>query len=146
MTTESSSESGGFWRTLPGVIAAFSGLIVAVGGLIAVLNTAGIISAWLPHPPTRIIQDNNNLPYFMTRPLVENDLVGKSSYDLELMRNEIFARHGYIFARSDLRTYFGQQAWYIPKFSKEQFDYGSLTAVQVRNVSLISEFEKKPKP
>ena len=35
-------EKGGFWRSLPGVITAVSGLIVAVGGLLTVLVTNDI--------------------------------------------------------------------------------------------------------
>ena len=42
------------------------------------------------------------------------DLHGKSAIELDLMRNEVYARHGYIFGRPDLQEYFGGQPWYRP--------------------------------
>lgn len=35
-------------------------------------------------------------PFASERLLTEDDLAGRSAYDLKIMRNEIFARHGYI--------------------------------------------------
>src|SRR5450759_1807606 len=35
--------------------------------------------------------------------------------ELEFMRNEIYARHGWIFDRPDLQNYFKSQPWYRPK-------------------------------
>jgi len=34
--------------------------------------------------------------------------------DLEIMRNEIFARHGYCFKKKHLRKQFENKDWYIP--------------------------------
>lgn len=41
----------------------------------------------------------------------EASLAGKSLRELRLLRNEIFARHGYIFQSEDLQQHFSQQAW-----------------------------------
>jgi hypothetical protein len=40
------------------------------------------------------------------------DLKGKTAEELDIMRNEIYARHGYIFRRKDLRDHFKKQEWY----------------------------------
>jgi len=46
----------------------------------------------------------------------------KSIADLKLMRNEVYARHGYIFKDAKLKNYFEAQKWYKPNpsFKPEQ--------------------------
>jgi hypothetical protein len=62
------------------------------------------------------------LPVQMIRLLTEADLEGKSDGELEIMRNEIYARRGRGFNRGDLRRYFGQFSWYRPIYGPEEFD------------------------
>ncbi|HMS40236.1 MAG TPA: YARHG domain-containing protein [Pyrinomonadaceae bacterium] len=75
-------------------------------------------------------------PEGSTRLLDENDLEGKSSWDLRIMRNEIFARHGRRFKKPELRNYFTSQSWYNP-----QFDEVSLTAIEKKNVEFLRSYE-----
>jgi hypothetical protein len=63
-----------------------------------------------------------------------------SANELRLMRNEIFANHGYIFKSDDLRKYFSQQLWYNPSF--ENVDH-LLTDIEKHNVNLILNEESK---
>ncbi len=37
-----------------------------------------------------------------------------------LAKNEIYARHGYIFKDADLNSYFLSQLWYLPEFDSEE--------------------------
>jgi hypothetical protein len=53
-------------------------------------------------------------PEGSTRLLTADDLAGKSPWELKVMRNEIYARHGYIFKNTELRDYFEKQSWYKP--------------------------------
>jgi len=46
------------------------------------------------------------------------ELLEKQSSELRIIRNEIFARHGYIFKSEDLAEYFGKKKWYKPQFDK----------------------------
>jgi hypothetical protein len=85
-------------------------------------------------------------PTFMTRRLTADDLVGKSAHDLELMRNEIYARHGRMFVRADLQRYFDSQPWYKAKYSPDSFPAELLTPVQKHNVAVISEAERNLQP
>ena len=41
---------------------------------------------------------------------------------IHLAKNEIYARHGYIFKNQDLNAYFLSQLWYLPEFDSETFD------------------------
>lgn len=83
------------------------------------------------------------LPFFMTRPLTEADLAGKSAWELDVMRNEIYARHGRRFARSDLQSYFEDQPWYRPAYAPDEFPASLLSAVQKRNVDVIQRYQQR---
>jgi hypothetical protein len=63
-----------------------------------------------------------------------------SSEELRIMRNEIFAAHGYIFNSTDMIAYFGIMKWYKP-VSKDIND--KLTAREKANINLILELEKE---
>ena len=68
--------------------------------------------------------------------------------ELELMRNEIYARHGWVFNRPDLRNYFESQPWYRPKGdladpqeSNRRVE-AELTPVERRNLQIIISRER----
>jgi len=65
-------------------------------------------------------------------------LWGKNKMELRLMRNEYYARYGYIFKSQDLREYFEGQKWYQPLY--ENVD-DKLTEKDKKNIMLILEFE-----
>lgn len=49
-----------------------------------------------------------------SRYLTDNELSSLTREQLELARNEIFARYGYIFTTQKFKTYFESKSWYIP--------------------------------
>ena len=69
--------------------------------------------------------------------LVETQLYGLSKSDLRIARNEIYARHGYIFESADLQNYFSSQSWYE---SDALYNY-ELTDIEQYNVTLIETME-----
>ncbi len=81
------------------------------------------------------------LPQSSERLLTAQDLQYLTAYDLYLARNEIFARHGYIFENQDLRDYFGGKAWYVPRYTADQFSWKWLSSVEMKNIALIQERE-----
>ena len=62
--------------------------------------------------------------------------------DLLLLRNYIFARHGYAFKKPAIQAFFDQQDWYIP-VSTNVMD--ELTPVEKQNIALIKRYEKNAK-
>ncbi|HEY5534970.1 MAG TPA: YARHG domain-containing protein [Ignavibacteria bacterium] len=77
-------------------------------------------------------------PEGSSRYLNYNDIYGKTKWQLRVMRNEIFARHGYIFQTSDLRNHFSNQSWYYP----QNYDVTNmLSAVEKYNVNFIKGYE-----
>jgi len=77
-----------------------------------------------------------------------DDLWSLSLLELELMRNEIYARHGWVFNRRDLRDYFSRQPWYSPKgelANREQVNrwaQSELTTIEKKNIQTIVSREK----
>lgn len=53
---------------------------------------------------------------------------------LRIMRNEIYARHGYVFSSADLKAYFSKQPWYKPLNNNGAV---KLTPIENLNVELI---------
>lgn len=82
------------------------------------------------------------LPASDTRLLTDADLCSLTSYELYLARNEIYARHGYIFSNADLASYFSGKAWYVPRYTASTFDESCLSYTEQRNVALILEYEQ----
>jgi hypothetical protein len=68
------------------------------------------------------------------------ELKDKSLEELRKIRNEIFARHGYIFNSKDLAKYFKTKDWYEPKH--EDVD-SLLTKTDKKNINLIVGIEKE---
>jgi hypothetical protein len=84
------------------------------------------------------VQDSpQHVPAFMVRLLTDHDLIGKTPDDLDLMRNEIFARLGRRFERADLQSYFESQTWYKPRFAPSDFDASLLSSIQRQNVTIL---------
>ena len=71
-----------------------------------------------------------------SRKLTEEDVKGKTSHELRIMRNEIYARHGYIFKDPILRDYFIQKSWYKPTTISVTFN-----DIEEYNVRFIQQYE-----
>lgn len=54
-------------------------------------------------------------PAVSTDWLEARELEQFDEYELSLMRNEVFARYGYIFKKEELREYFSDKTWYKPQ-------------------------------
>jgi len=87
-------------------------------------------------------------PWTSSRLVEEGDLAPLSLRDLEIMRNEIYARRGWLFARADLRGYFESQPWYRPRgpyWDRERVNRmveGELSGIERQNISRITGYER----
>jgi len=77
-------------------------------------------------------------PNASERLLTASDLVGMDSWDLIIIRNEIYARHGYIFKSQKLKDYFSKQSWYVPRYDNVE---SKLSVIEQKNVMFIKSFE-----
>ncbi len=78
-------------------------------------------------------------PQSSTKDLKEADVENLRPADLRIMRNEIYARHGYGFKLADMREHFEKQDWYMA-VSQDITD--NLTSREKKNETLIKRYEK----
>lgn len=71
--------------------------------------------------------------------LTEEQLKNLTKLDLEIIRNTIFARHGYSFKRTSLRYFFEAAYWYVPVSNNVDKD---LTRLEKENIALLTRMEK----
>lgn len=77
---------------------------------------------------------------FQTTALTDSMLRGLSLYDLRVIRNEVYARHGRRFETPWLHAYFKDEAWYNPR---PEFTIAELSEVEKNNVKLIQAAEAR---
>jgi hypothetical protein len=78
-------------------------------------------------------------PEASQRLLKASDVENMMKEDLEFMRNEIFARHGFCFKKKHLRQEFENEDWYVPDTVDIR---GRLTEIEKKNIDLIKRYEK----
>lgn len=78
------------------------------------------------------------------RILTDADVAGMELWEINYAKNEIYARHGYIFESRELQNYFGSKSWYVPLYAKKEFDkLGLLSSVENKNAAFLSKKEKE---
>ncbi len=71
--------------------------------------------------------------------LTEKDLKNLRKLDMEIIKNSVFARHGYSFKKATYRNFFEQTDWYIPVSNNVDND---LSPMEKENVALLNRFIK----
>lgn len=71
--------------------------------------------------------------------LTEKDLKNLRKLDLQIIRNTVFARHGYSFKKETYRSFFENADWYVPVSNNVDAE---LTPLEKENVALLARFEK----
>ena len=110
-----------------------------------------LTGTWTPHDPHLANVDFDlrarnfkydprlgSYPQASIRLLKTKDVENIRPEDLRIMRNEIYARHGYTFRLEDMRDYFDRQDWYMPISMNVP---PQLTPVEEKNEALIKHYE-----
>lgn len=120
-------------------------------------DTPKVPDAQEVNPPIEVSEDKSSLakyyalehlkewyPERILPPLFDYtmDLTSKSVIDLWLLRNEIFARNGYLFDDAVLRGYFRQFKWYQPIFDVPDFKV-QLTKQEQDFVNKVLKLERE---
>ncbi|WP_027418297.1 YARHG domain-containing protein [Crocinitomix catalasitica] len=71
--------------------------------------------------------------------LKKADVENLKKGDLTIIRNTIYARHGYSFKNRPLRVFFDAQPWYIPVHTDITTDF---TDIEIKNIELLMSFEE----
>ena len=75
------------------------------------------------------------------RLLTQADVAGLSAWELQLARNEIYARHGRRFTNQELQAYFDGCSWYQGTIAPADFDEGVFNDVELANIAFLKAAE-----
>lgn len=102
----------------------------------------------IPTPPGQDQQISQTGEYFFpesnSRYLTDDEVSVYSSDQLELAKNEIYARHGRIFVTQSIADYFNSKSWYQGTVDPDTFDaqQGSIfNEYEIANIQKIEEWE-----
>ncbi|MEA5621142.1 YARHG domain-containing protein [Cronbergia sp. UHCC 0137] len=85
----------------------------------------------------------SNYVFLFQRPITDADLNNKDGFELDIMRNMIFAVHGRQFNYSELQEFFNQQPWYRPQYSPKDFPMRLLSKMEIRNAAYIANYQDR---
>ncbi len=85
-----------------------------------------------PYTETKAIERENII--FSHRVFTVNELKEKTEQELSIIKNEIFASHGYMFETKKWIDYFESKHWYIPSSADV---LSKLTDIEKQNIELI---------
>lgn len=82
-----------------------------------------------------------------SRYITDEELKPLTQQEIQLARNEIFARHGRKFNSDWIRRYFEEKSWYVPEYEPEYFDNNLMNAefneYEKENIKCIRKYEEK---
>jgi hypothetical protein len=79
----------------------------------------------------------------VSREITPEELKPLSSDRLKMLRNEMFARHGYEFTQPDLARYFRKQPWYFSTTNDQGSIDMDLSVLEKENLKLIATEEEQ---
>ncbi len=93
----------------------------------------------LPAEPNYIYNEQYIIPDSDTRELTEGELWAYSRETLRYIRNELLARHGYVFGDNKFGRYFSRTDWY----KAGNYENEILTPLEWNNINLVRTVERK---
>jgi serine/threonine protein kinase len=120
-------------------------------GIVSAIAVMGIVMwFWLRPSPTikNELNISAGLPspkylFLSERAIGDQDLANKSAFELDIMRNEVFARYGRRFKDPELQSYFNMQPWYKPIYEPDKFPEDLLTTTEIKNVQYLRDFQER---
>lgn len=105
-------------------------------------SVTNVYAAETPVCSTEAKAYDNPYEWLSTYRLKSADLQEYSLSDLRLMRNAIYAMHGYIFKNAEMRAHFSDFEWYYPQYNNVD---SKLSAIENANVKTIQNRENELK-
>lgn len=93
-------------------------------------------------PSTKMVEVKTvpgDYPIASTRELKQEEVLNLTTDEMKMMRNEIYARHGYKFQNEEMFAHFSKMPWYKPTHADVR---EMLTPVEKKNIALIKEMER----
>ncbi|WP_414576997.1 protein kinase domain-containing protein [Anabaena sp. CCY 9402-a] len=89
------------------------------------------------------VATTNNYFWLSERAVTDADLAGKTGFELDIMRNTIFAVHGRRFNNPGIQNYFNNQSWYRPLYSPKEFPGNLLSRLEQNNTAYIARYQDR---
>jgi serine/threonine-protein kinase len=89
------------------------------------------------------IQNTIDYSWLSSRKVTNSDLEGKTAFELDIMRNSIYARYGRRFDNQLLQNYFNNQSWYRPVYTPNEFPYNLLSPLEQNNAADILKYQNQ---
>ncbi len=89
-----------------------------------------------------VIRSGDGIKFDLSTAIDSISLITLSPDTLRILRNEIFARYGYVFESKDLNNYFSQFEWYESR-NNNSVIIKNLSRIDEANIKLIKEIESK---
>ena len=86
----------------------------------------------MPETATRVLSDE------------EVEELAQDPQKLNYVKNEIYARHHYIFQKSEMRNYFGDKDWYSGYYSSDQSAEAEFNSYERQNKEKLAAKENSP--
>lgn len=96
-----------------------------------------------PSTPSVATTTVKDYSWLSERLVTDSDLDAKDGFELDIMRNSIFARHGRRFDTPGLQKYFDSQPWYRPRYSPKEFPANLLSEIERQNVEYIAKYQDR---
>ncbi|MBE6931871.1 MAG: YARHG domain-containing protein [Ruminococcaceae bacterium] len=93
-----------------------------------------------------VSDDDYIIPDSNTRRISESELYGLTEHECWLALNEIYARHGRLFARQEFADYFESKPWYNGYIEGSIFDANAdsyLNSIEQANLATIIDYQKR---
>ncbi len=90
--------------------------------------------------PPKVISSDNFIYPSDQEYITETFLSKLSKQEVALIRNEIYARHGYIFQEEEYKNYFSAKPWY---HANPNFDDSEFNEIEQANKDTLIAYEKK---
>jgi hypothetical protein len=103
-------------------------------------STKSVPVAAQPETPTPTPSTLSTLT--QQRLLTSADLQGRSAWELTLLRNEIYARHGRQFIEPELQRHFKSQSWYHPRYAPGEFPVSLLSKIELNNAIMLRDYQQ----
>lgn len=87
--------------------------------------------------------DDYIIPYSASVLLSEADVEDLSWEEVALARNELYARHGYIFTKDRTKDYFEDKDWYVGTVSDQMKIYKEFSDIERKNVDFLADYEER---
>ncbi|MEZ3487217.1 MAG: DUF4234 domain-containing protein [Lachnospiraceae bacterium] len=114
------------------------------GGIVTGISAMQLTEEELQEELQRYMEEEYIFPDSDKKYLSEDEVRSVTAEDMAIGRNEVFARHGYIFKDEGLRAYFESTSWYEGTVPSDQFNADAVfNDFEKKNVELIKRVENE---